>query len=36
MAESNANDTTQVTVQINAINSLVDEMNGLLTHNEQL
>ena len=30
MAESNANDTTEVTVQASAINNMVDEMNRLL------
>ena len=30
MAESNANDTTEVTAQANAVNDMVDEMTGLL------
>lgn len=33
MAESNANDTNEVTIQANTINSMVDEMNGLLKQN---
>lgn len=33
MAESNANDTTEVTSQANAINNMVEEMTGLLKHN---
>ena len=33
MAESNANDTTEVTAQANAINDMVDEMTSLLKHN---
>ena len=33
MAESNANDTTEVTAQANVINDMVDEMTGLLKHN---
>ena len=32
MAESNANDTTEVTAQANAVNDMVDEMTGLLKH----
>ena len=32
MAESNANDTTEVTAQANAVNNMVDEMTGLLKH----
>lgn len=35
MAESNANDTTGVNAQANAIRSMVDEMNGLLQHKAQ-
>ena len=34
MAESNANDITEVTEQANAINNMVDEMNVILKHNE--
>ena len=33
MAESNANDTTEVTTQVNAINAMVDKMSGLLNDN---
>lgn len=32
MAESNASDTTEVTAQANAVNDMVDEMTGLLKH----
>lgn len=35
MAESNANDTTEVTTQTNAINDMVDEMTGLFEHNAE-
>lgn len=35
MVESNANDTIEVATQTKSINDMVDEMNGLLKHNEQ-
>ena len=34
MAESNANDTTEVTTQANALNEMVDEMDKLFKHND--